>query len=228
MVETIESAADPFQGDGTDWTALYVLIFLIPVVFFAVAVYSTWQDRRAAAAKAKNDVETGRAVKMKRYSHPSGRSAGEGGESSAAGTAAGRNGANRRTLTIVTATPATTTTTTTTTTTAESAAAAAAAAGTTTSRRHPNSNNPWEPATPLSGGGNNNNNRRNLSSTLVSPRSRYSTNPYRPQEYQQQQQSSNQDVDAAPYLPRPTAPMYGAAATLGESPARSGGAERLG
>ncbi|KAK8067153.1 hypothetical protein PG997_013900 [Apiospora hydei] len=205
MGETRESAEDPFKGDGTDWTWLYVIIFLIPVIFLAIAVYSTWRDRRAAAAKAKNDLETGRAAKLDRYYHPWKYDAAE------SSSAAGRNGANRSKLTIVTAA-----TTTATTTTAESAAAAAsaAAAGKTTSR-HPN--NPWEPATPRSGGGgggsnNNINNRRNHNSlTPVTPRSRYSTNPYRPQEYQQQQHqqesSSDQDVDAAPYLPRPTAPL---------------------
>ncbi|KAK7966133.1 uncharacterized protein PG986_000410 [Apiospora aurea] len=196
MGETKESAEDPFKGDGTDWTWLYVIIFLIPVIFLAIAVYSTWRDRRAAATKARNDLETGRAAKLDRYYHPWRYDAAAGEAESSSAAAAGRKGANRSELTIVTAA---TTTATTTTTTAESSAAA----GTTTSR-HPN--NPWEPAAPRSGGGSNNNmnNRRNHDSlTPVTPRSRYSTNPYRPQEYQQQQHqqesSSNQDVDAAPY-----------------------------
>ncbi|KAK8041184.1 hypothetical protein PG994_014191 [Apiospora phragmitis] len=58
------AAEDPFKGDGTNWTPLYVILFLIPVLFVAIAVYSTWRDRRAAAAKAKADLETGRAAKM--------------------------------------------------------------------------------------------------------------------------------------------------------------------
>lgn len=66
-----DTGEDPnFQGDGSDWTIAYVIVFLIPVVFVAIAVYSTWRDRRTAAAKAKNDLETGRAVKMDRYFHP--------------------------------------------------------------------------------------------------------------------------------------------------------------
>ncbi|ORY71974.1 uncharacterized protein BCR38DRAFT_480448 [Pseudomassariella vexata] len=36
-------------SDGSNWTPLYVILALIPLVFLAVVLYSRWQDRRNAA-----------------------------------------------------------------------------------------------------------------------------------------------------------------------------------
>ncbi|KAK8135242.1 hypothetical protein PG984_003182 [Apiospora sp. TS-2023a] len=182
-----------FQGDGSNWTIAYVIVFLIPVIFLAVAVYSTWQDRRTAAAKAKNDLETGRAVKMDRYFFPW-KYAAEAADGSSNSNATGRNGANRSNLAIATT----------------SATAASGAAGS-TSARH--SNNPRTLAS-SSRGGNTNSNMAPIAPWFALPEQRpisAMTNPYRPSYYQQQNRAQQEQkpkskvaTAATPYLPRPT------------------------
>ncbi|KAK7910972.1 hypothetical protein PG985_013453 [Apiospora marii] len=208
MSSTATGEDPSFQGDGSNWTIAYVIVFLIPVIFLAIAVYSTWQDRRTAAAKAKNDLETGRAVKMDRYFHPwkygeaeAAAGADAGGSSS---NASGRNGANRSNLTIATI------------------ATASGAAGS-TSRRNSN-HHPRGLASSPRRGGNNVSNMAPVTPWFASPeqqrRVSVMTNPYRPSYYQpqqnraqqQQQQNSQQHpptqqsklATAETYLPRPT------------------------
>lgn len=192
-MSSTRTGEDPsFQGDGSNWTIAYVIVFLIPIIFFAIAVYSTWKDRRAAAAKAKDDLETGRAVKMDRYFHPW-----RYGEAADAHGSANQNGANRSNLTIATT------------------AAASGAAGSTS--RH--SSNPRGLAASRGG---NNGTMAPVTPWFARPEQRrisVMTNPYRPsydqpqnraQQQQQQQQPQQHPSQqskiaiAEPYLPRPT------------------------
>ncbi|KAK7954872.1 hypothetical protein PG996_015676 [Apiospora saccharicola] len=198
MSSTETGEDSSFQGDGSNWTIAYVIVFLIPLIFLAVAVYSTWQDRRTAAAKAKNDLETGRAVKMDRYFFPWKYAAEAADGSSSSNATRGKNGANRSNLAIATT----------------SATAASGAAGS-TSARH--SNNPRALAS-SSRGGNTNSNMAPIAPWFALPEQRpisVMTNPYRPSYYQQQnraQQHSPQQhspkskvaAAATSYLPRPT------------------------
>ncbi|KAK8101581.1 uncharacterized protein PG998_007005 [Apiospora kogelbergensis] len=190
---------NPFGGDGSNWTLLYVIIFSIPFIFVAIAIYSTWHDRRAAAAKAKNDLETGRAAKLDRYWHPwkyaNEEAAAAAGSSSSSSTSSARKKvANPGNLTVVTTTTA-----------------ASPAAGATS--RHPSHN--YGAAGRLTsprGGGPKTSAVVAPITPWFAPPSQGPVNPYRPAHYQQhpprRQQQSKKQSAASPYLPRPTAAMH--------------------
>ncbi|KAK9415653.1 hypothetical protein SUNI508_10312 [Seiridium unicorne] len=42
----------PWKVDS-NWTALYVILFLVPIVFVCIAVCSVWRDRRLGAQQKK-------------------------------------------------------------------------------------------------------------------------------------------------------------------------------
>ncbi|KAI1852404.1 hypothetical protein JX265_003828 [Neoarthrinium moseri] len=42
--------AKPANPLDSDWTAMYVVLLLIPIVFVAVACFANWQDRKVKAA----------------------------------------------------------------------------------------------------------------------------------------------------------------------------------
>ncbi|KAK6832972.1 hypothetical protein PG987_007666 [Apiospora arundinis] len=181
---TEEMEANPFGGDGSNWTLLWVIVFSIPFIFFAIAVYSTWKDRRTVAAKEKSDLETGRAAKIDRYFHPW--------KYPQAESSTARQTANHRNLTIVT-------TTATTASTAAGATSRHSREGITSSRGRKNSIasiTPWFAQAPQD--------RVNP----YRPAHYQQPSPQQPQPQQQSSQQSRSRGTASPYLPRPVSSMY--------------------
>ncbi|RYO97951.1 hypothetical protein DL765_010996 [Monosporascus sp. GIB2] len=64
-----EGEGRSLYDDGSNWTALYVLVLLVPFVAVASMLYSNWSDRRPQSPKAKpgggaaEDVESAAAVR---------------------------------------------------------------------------------------------------------------------------------------------------------------------
>ncbi|RYO89792.1 hypothetical protein DL764_008530 [Monosporascus ibericus] len=65
----VEGEERSLYDDGSNWTALYILVLLIPIFSMASMLYSNWSDRRRQSPKAKSgggaaeDVENAAAVR---------------------------------------------------------------------------------------------------------------------------------------------------------------------
>ncbi|RYP48800.1 hypothetical protein DL768_005393 [Monosporascus sp. mg162] len=65
----VEGEERSLYDDGSNWTALYILVLLVPFVSMVSMLYSNWSDRRQQSSKAKSgggaaeDVENATAVR---------------------------------------------------------------------------------------------------------------------------------------------------------------------